>query len=74
MMLGRLQMAVDEALREYRSLAKTVFSDTKIAPCDGAFKATTLEKAVQSIVHKYGGAGNPNMTLLEPEHESVCKV
>lgn len=73
-MLGRLQMTIDGALYEYRSLAKTVFSDTKTAPCDGAFRATTLEKAVQSIVHKYGGTGNPKMTLLEPEHESACKV
>lgn len=78
-MLGRLQMTVDETLEEYQRLAKTVFSDTKNAFGDGAYKATTFEKAVQSIVRRYESPDgqelvDPNMTLLDPEHESACKV
>lgn len=78
-MLGRLQMTVDEALQEYRHLAKTVFSDTKNAFGDGAYKATTFKKAVQSISRRYGCPDGqklvgPNMTLLDPVQESACKV
>lgn len=78
-MLGRLRITVDEALQEYRLFAKTVSSDTKNVFGDGAYKATTFEKAFQSIVRRYGSLGgqnlvDPNMTLLNPQYESACKV
>lgn len=78
-MLGRLRMTVDETLQEYRRLAKTVFSDTKNVFGDEAYKATTFEKAVQAIVRRYGSLhgeklADSNMTLLDPQHESACKV
>lgn len=49
LMLGRLQMTTDKALRTYNSLARAIFSkdNRKSKGQEGLFKATTLEKKVQ---------------------------
>ena len=51
-MLGRLQMTTGEALKSYCSLAGSIFSKKNKKPFikDGAFKATTLETAIQELV------------------------
>jgi len=78
LMLGRLRMTTDEALRTYNSLAHAIFSkdNKKWKGKDGLFKATTLEKKVQEIVleKKLGEL------ILDPSHQSrkgktfVCAV
>lgn len=52
LMLGRLRMTTDEALRTYNSLSQVIFSakNRKRKGQDGSFKATTLQEKVQEIV------------------------
>ncbi|KAF2014032.1 FabD/lysophospholipase-like protein [Aaosphaeria arxii CBS 175.79] len=52
LMLGRLRMTTDEALRTYNSLSEEIFSkeNKKTKFQDGSFKATTLQVKVQEIV------------------------
>ena len=52
LMLGRLRMTTRDALRMYNKIAGSVFckSNRKRSFKDGAFKATTLEKQIQSLV------------------------
>ncbi|KAF2834882.1 FabD/lysophospholipase-like protein [Patellaria atrata CBS 101060] len=54
LMLGRLRMSTDEALRAYNSLACTIFSknNRKRKGQDGMFKASTLENKVKEVVSK----------------------
>jgi predicted acylesterase/phospholipase RssA len=56
LMLGRLQMTTDEALRAYNSLSQVIFSvkNKKRKDQDGSFKASTLQQKVQEIVAKKG--------------------
>ena len=51
-MLGRLRMTTGDALRAYNKIARSVFgeSNRKQSFKDGSFKATTLEKEIQSLV------------------------
>ena len=51
-MLGRLKMTTRDALRVYNQIAESVFSKGNRKPSykEGAFKATTLEQQVQSLV------------------------
>lgn len=71
-MLGRLHMSVDDAMEEYRQLAVAVFSETRSMTGESAYKASTFEKMLQSMVQKYGR--DPNKTLFDPQNESPCKV
>ncbi|KAL9017793.1 MAG: hypothetical protein Q9185_004882 [Variospora sp. 1 TL-2023] len=52
LLLGRLQMTTQDALRTYNKLAGSVFckANRKSSLKDGSFKATTLEKEVQVLV------------------------
>lgn len=74
-MLGRLRMSVDQAIEEYRVLAKEVFGEKKPFFSDGSFKATNLQKAIQSVVQRYDSQGGPDARLMQPgsEHEG-CKM
>lgn len=71
-MLGRLHMSIDDALEEYRKLAVAVFSKTKFMTGEGAYRASTFGKMIQSLVQKYGR--DANKTLFDPQNESPCKV
>lgn len=77
-MLGRLQMTVDQAIEEYLVLSKMVFGEKKRAFMpEGKFKATNLKKAIQSVVQRYApdGRANPNAPLLMPDLErGNCKM
>ena len=78
LMLGRLRMTTDEALRTYNALAHAIFSkdNKKWLGQDGAFKATTLENKVQEVVSKKG----LGELMLDPSNQSskgkafVCAV
>lgn len=52
LMLGRLRMTTEEALRTYNSLSCVIFSknNKKRIGQDGTFKATALVQKVQDIV------------------------
>ena len=52
LMLGRLRMTTRDALQTYNKIAGSVFCKSNRKPSfkDGAFKATTLEKEIQSLV------------------------
>ncbi|KAK1973898.1 acyl transferase/acyl hydrolase/lysophospholipase, partial [Colletotrichum cereale] len=56
-MLGRLQMTVDECIREYREVAQKAFTPKRttifLASPKGAFSATALEEAVQNTSRKF---------------------
>lgn len=71
-MLGRLHISIDDTMEEYRQLAVAVFSDKKSMTGEGAYKASTFEKMIQSMVQKYGR--DSNKTLFDPQNESPCKV
>lgn len=74
-MLGRLRMSVDQAIEEYRNLSKEVFGEKKMFFSDGSFKATNLQKAIQSVVQRYDPRGGPNAKLLQPDLEDGgCKM
>ncbi|OJJ40801.1 hypothetical protein ASPWEDRAFT_64169 [Aspergillus wentii DTO 134E9] len=74
-MLGRLKLSIEEAIDEFRSLAKDVFGERKPIGSDGRFKATNLENAIRSLVGRYGGASESGkeMRLFDSEGEG-CKV
>ncbi|XP_006463724.1 hypothetical protein AGABI2DRAFT_225647, partial [Agaricus bisporus var. bisporus H97] len=74
LMLGRLRMDVDMAIKSYDDLAKQVFSAMK--PWghwgDGKFKATALEAAMKSIVKTV--TGDSESPLLEGDQAGVCRT
>ncbi|KAF7761692.1 hypothetical protein Agabi119p4_9684 [Agaricus bisporus var. burnettii] len=74
LMLGRLRMDVDMAIKSYDDLAKQVFSAMK--PWghwgDGKFKATALEAAMKSIVKIV--TGDSESPLLEGDQAGVCRT
>ncbi|CAE6438293.1 unnamed protein product [Rhizoctonia solani] len=72
-MLGRLRMPIDEAIKQYTELARKVLSETKHRWQDGMFKATLLEEATKSIVRKYSELNDEDTRLLDTRPDS-CKV
>ncbi|EKM81516.1 hypothetical protein AGABI1DRAFT_83008 [Agaricus bisporus var. burnettii JB137-S8] len=71
LMLGRLRMDVDTAIKNYDDLAKQVFSAMKLWG-DGKFKATTLEAAMKSVVKTV--TGDSESPLLEGDQAGVCRT
>ncbi|KAF8961360.1 acyl transferase/acyl hydrolase/lysophospholipase [Flammula alnicola] len=72
LMLGRLRMDVDKAIKCYDDLAKDVFSDPKRWGGDGKFKATKLEEAIKSVVKDV--TGDSESPLLEGNEAGVCRT
>lgn len=78
LMLGRLRMTTEEALRTYNSLSCVIFSknNKKRIGQDGTFKATALVQKVQEIVLERG----LGEFMLDPSNDSgkgkafVCAV
>ncbi|KAF7778948.1 hypothetical protein Agabi119p4_3293 [Agaricus bisporus var. burnettii] len=71
LMLGRLRMDVETAIERYNDLAKRVFSTPKRWG-DGAFKSTTLEEAMKSVVETV--TGDSESPLLESDQAGVCRT
>ncbi|XP_006457717.1 hypothetical protein AGABI2DRAFT_190154, partial [Agaricus bisporus var. bisporus H97] len=71
LMLGRLRMDVDTAIERYNDLAKKVFSTPKRWG-DGAFKSTTLEEAMKSVVKTV--TGDSESPLIESDPAGVCRT
>ena len=78
MLLGRLQLSVDEALNEYARMGEKIFSKKKKGAHEGHYYATKLEEAVQDVVQRYGdraGGSGPNLKLAdEGLQHGGCRV
>jgi hypothetical protein len=73
LMLGRLQMSVPEAIIHYGTLAKRVFSSTKLIGRDGKFRASKLEEVIKEIAEER--LGDPDAPMMDPRPEGkVCKT
>ena len=73
LMLGRLGMPVDKAVRCYGTLVGTVFSNMKQTWGDGRFKASQLEKVIKEIVKEQTGQEDERM-VGTPPHNRGCKT
>ncbi|KAJ7347951.1 FabD/lysophospholipase-like protein, partial [Mycena albidolilacea] len=73
LMLGRLRMSVEDAIKVYGELSKDVFSDVKPPGSDGRFKASKLEKAIKQIVRAKSASQNPD-ERLEDTRNNACKT
>ncbi|XP_006457841.1 hypothetical protein AGABI2DRAFT_114867 [Agaricus bisporus var. bisporus H97] len=71
LMLGRLRMDIDTAIKNYDDLAKRVFSAPKRWG-DGKFKATTLETAIKSVVKAV--THDSESPLLEDDQAGLCRT
>ncbi|CAE6429115.1 unnamed protein product [Rhizoctonia solani] len=76
-MLGRLRMGVDEAIKTYTRLMRTVFSERKytLKGDAGAFKASVLESELKRMIGLV--LGNEDEKMVEDEQvdeEISCKV
>ena len=73
LMLGRLGMSVEQAIRCYGTIARTLFSDVKQTARDGSMKAGKLERAIKKIVKEQTGEENEHMIGMPP-HAKGCKT
>ncbi|KAJ7808425.1 hypothetical protein B0H14DRAFT_3762178 [Mycena olivaceomarginata] len=72
LMLGRLRMSVEDAIKVYGELSKDVFSDVKPPWSDGRFKASKLEKVMKQIVRAKSASQNLE-ERLEDSRNNMCK-
>ncbi|KAG6873559.1 hypothetical protein C0992_008648, partial [Termitomyces sp. T32_za158] len=70
--LGRLGMFVEEAIEEYISLARKVFSNRKYLWKE-AFKASVLEAAMKDIVAKYNSSKDKD-ALMRDNLDQGCRT
>lgn len=73
-LLGRLRFSVPEAIEVYRTLAKDIFSKRKMLGKDGAFKASSLERAIKKVLVGKLGEGKAEEKMFEVGEEGVCKT
>jgi hypothetical protein len=79
-MLGRLQMSIDECIKEYESLSRTIFAKYfvgdgvmqkgRILATGARFDSSILENAFKKFIGDR--LGDPNARLLH--EEGSCKV
>jgi hypothetical protein len=74
-MLGRLKMSIGNAVASYNRLMLDVYSDKKLGVLGGpeAFKATTLERGIKTIVGQMTGGEEAGM-LEKTQDDVQCKV
>ena len=73
LMLGRLQMSVEDAVKAYGELSEEVFSDVKSKGHDGRFKASKLEEAIKRIVGRHSASQDPDEGIKDTR-ENACKT
>ena len=73
LMLGRLGMPVDKAVRCYGTLVGTVFSGMKQTWGDGRFKASPLEKVIKEILKEQTRQEDEHMMEMPPQDRG-CKM
>jgi len=73
LMLGRLQLDVDTAIKHYDDLAEEVFrvSNRKLLG-DGKFKAKKLEEVIKSVVKSVNG--DSESPLIEGDQPGFCRT
>ncbi|KAJ7077531.1 FabD/lysophospholipase-like protein [Mycena belliarum] len=75
LMLGRLQMSIEEAIDAYDSLAQFVFSETKPTWKDGRYKASRLEAAIKKIVEEKSESQNADEPMKDSRTgDAICKT
>ena len=70
LLLGRLRMSIDDAIKYYVKFAERVFSAKQIGR-DGKFNEKTFEDAIKEIVAKV--TKNPQERMLD-KRSNACKV
>jgi hypothetical protein len=72
-LLGRLQMSIDEAIEEYIGIIKEVFQDPKPHSSSGyVFSASKLEMCMEKVVRRYANDGKNRMVSVHQDRR--CKV
>lgn len=74
-MLGRLRMPLDDAIKQFTTLAKNVFSDKKYfsASGPGKFKSKKMQQALKQLVVE--ATGDENTCMMDPQVEAAgCKT
>ena len=66
-MLFRLQMTIDDAIKAYTTFASRVFAEKKWFFQQGTFKSSLLEEAFLAIIQSGLKEGNPRMVRLLDE-------
>ena len=74
LMLGHLQMSVQECIDEYTKLSESIFSQRKPPGSNEMFYAENLEKAIKSVIRKRLGEHAEDAPLLDPLAEEACKT
>ena len=64
-------MSVTEAIEDYGTLTRRVFSDARLIGGDGKFKASNLEDAIKVIVEKK--TGRTDELMMDPR-PNACKT
>ncbi|KAJ7827150.1 hypothetical protein B0H14DRAFT_3144712 [Mycena olivaceomarginata] len=73
LMLGRLRMSVEDAIKAYGELSKEVFSHVKPPGSAGRFKASKLEKVIKQIVRAKSASQDPEEGL-EDTRDNACRT
>ena len=77
-LLGRLRLSVEDALTEYGTIGQEVFSKKKSKGHEVTFYATALQKAIKSVVRRYGndsGTASEDLKLFDDGNgSSQCRV
>ncbi|KAI5900622.1 FabD/lysophospholipase-like protein [Schizophyllum commune H4-8] len=68
LLLGRLRVTIEEAIECYARLVTQVFTQIK---SDGSFKATSLEKVMRELCHRFGES--EEMSILD-DIPAPCKA
>ncbi|CAE6435385.1 unnamed protein product [Rhizoctonia solani] len=70
-MLGRLQMPIQKAIREYTKLMESVFASRKLTGST-MYKGTRLQEALKTLVQD--ATGDEDKRILEGSTNSACKT
>lgn len=83
LILGRLQVTVQEAIKIYSDVSSQIFGKPKAKahPSEGKFSATNLENILKETIQKFGepkegnGKADPEMKLLKTQAATKdCRV
>ncbi|KAG6875633.1 hypothetical protein C0993_008225, partial [Termitomyces sp. T159_Od127] len=70
LMLGRLKMPIDQAIKEYVTLCSRVFSDKKWQSRNEKFKASVFEASMEAMIKSSGLSPD---ALLQDDGSESCK-
>jgi hypothetical protein len=78
-MLGRLQMTIEDALKNYKKFMGTVFPTSRwttvsLVKSGSKWDASELEKCIKQLVQEQLGQDPDQVLLLDEESAKTCKV